>query len=268
MDDFGVQQHFSRVRIRRWLLLIAGAAMFIGSLALIDHSESSSEGLAANGVKTPATVVSLGAPVGRLTDGSIQVRYSFSNADYRQTIYLDDTSPQYRVGESVTIAVDSKHPRRVAISTSDNIPPLTLWAEIGLFIGGPLLMIIGISYLVDSWRSKRLAKRFPWVRTRMLYLWTRGQAVWLYQLTDGQGDLLRGGGLVRRRSGLMPPSGTVEVDVAGDGPALIRLPGTERIVRIIPAKNRQLHKRWNRQYGTGATLAGAQNNSASGYEEC
>ena len=256
IDDLEVHQFFGRARLRGWLLFVVGLGAFAGAVALIDHSESTSESLAANGVKTPARVVSLGAPIGRLTAGSIRVQYSYANNVYRETINLDDTSPEFRVGEPVTIAVDAKDPRRVAIDSSDNISPGLLWLEIGLFLLGPMAAIIGIAKLIETRRSRRLARSQPWIRGQIEYKRpsTPGQGIWLYRLGDHLASrVLRGGALVKGRSELGDRFGRVEVDMVGEGPALLRQPGRERIVRVVPPRNRRMEASWNKQFGALTT---------------
>lgn len=135
-----------RVRRLARILVGCGTAVAIGGLIWIDLAETTSENLSSSAVSTPGTILAAKDGAG-VSAGSVVVSYKFNGQIYRETVYLDDSSPAYSIGESVTVQVDRSNPAHATVDNSDNIPTGPLTLMILMLVGGFAALIAGLAML-------------------------------------------------------------------------------------------------------------------------
>ena len=143
----------SSLRSTSWkrgcLLLIAGAAAFLGAGLLIAPAESRQDRLAATGVPVEGTVID--AFIGLRGPNTVTVRYEFQGTAYEEHIV---GSGAYTEGETVTVYVDAEHPASATLPGEQPQSTVTFWATTGLIAGSFLLAGAGVMTLWRWWRQR------------------------------------------------------------------------------------------------------------------
>ena len=241
-----------RSRRRAWLsLTFLGSAMLIGFFVVLIHSESLVSTLASSGVQAEGVVTSVMGQGEAPADGAIDVQYTYVGRTFDAHIYRDDDSPFYRVGEAVTVTLEPAHPQVATVGGSDNMAPAVVWLLIVLLLAGGVAVVLGAALLIAVRLDRRLVAANRWCAERVSWriISPIGSAVWLYRFEGLPGRPIARGPRIakRRRAGQMATSeGVIDLEMAGDPgkAALLRVPGSQRLVRVRGPKGGRVTRQW------------------------
>ncbi|MBP2479371.1 hypothetical protein JOF53_008243 [Crossiella equi] len=131
-------------RLRRALLTaLAGLVLLGGFLTGAVVLEQRYEELTAIGRQVPGTVVAVDAGFRGVGD-SVDVRFTLDGQERVRSLQLDDTSPELRPGDPLTVLHHPEDPERLAAPGVHNDP---LWAAqlvILALVGGVGLLVLGV----------------------------------------------------------------------------------------------------------------------------
>jgi uncharacterized protein DUF3592 len=164
LDGLGLHRRRRRFRRRALVVTLAGIVALMGWLVLIDRAEGQGMTLVARGAHARGVLTEVSPPLGGgLTAGAVDVGYLYDGKYFQGHVFLDDSSPRYRVGQSVVVTVDPSQPQDVTVAGSDNESPSFVWMAVGLLVAGLILLILGLAFLLNGSSFARRARlRAKW----------------------------------------------------------------------------------------------------------
>lgn len=161
----------TRSALTRKLLAALGATiggiLLLASFAVaVTVVSDSSQRLRDHGLTTVGTVTQLHEDSGR-SSGSAEITYTVDGVQRTGHQDLGADASGYRLGQTVQVHYDPRHPARFAIDDEDNQPAWSVPAMIALLLGGAAGVSLGLLALVGWWRDRRLLAVRPWRASRL-----------------------------------------------------------------------------------------------------
>jgi len=103
------------------------------------------------------------------TPGSIDVTYRYLDVAHEKRINLDSESPEYHVGDQVTVLIDRNDLGHVTVLGETNQSPLTVWPMVAALIAGCVAVPVGAVSLLRVRRQRKLLAAEPWRRMPARY---------------------------------------------------------------------------------------------------
>lgn len=162
LEDAATAAALARYRRRAWAMLLTGLALLVGFLVAVNIVETRADDLLLGGATAPGVV--------RSVQGGRMVVSFHADGQARQAIvHLDSRSPDYQVGQAVTVVYDPDDPDRVRTPADTNQSPLTVIPMSLALPSGVVLTVMGSVARVRAARIRRVLACHPW-------------QAWLYQL--------------------------------------------------------------------------------------
>lgn len=154
-----------RLRRRAAVMFLVGFALLAAFVTAANVVETGGEELAATGARTEGIVVDT-VSRSRFTSGSITVRFSVGGAERVRSINLNDTSPEYHPGDTVTVIYDPADPERIATPDTGNDPYWVTLLIATTLVASAIVLPSGGICLVRWSRRLRSVRRHGWRQGR------------------------------------------------------------------------------------------------------
>ncbi|HSH58989.1 MAG TPA: DUF3592 domain-containing protein [Acidimicrobiales bacterium] len=257
LDEAGVRDALRRYRRNASWILLAGTVLFVMFAIAATVVEGRAEELERSGIQVEGRVIDY-SPGGRYVSGTVEVEFYVGQERRTELVHLDDESPEYEVGQVVTVFVDRDDRSRVSVKGETNQSPWTVWPMIISLVAGVAGMITGGWSLLRARRQRKLLSRQPWRRVKLQYReipGPRGSVRPLVLLADGGSEhLLTLTGMLRSRLGKTGLRMAREAEVVGEVPSyvVLRAAGSDTVVSARPPATKRARRRWLEQFRGGA----------------
>ena len=250
IDTPGIRVLLRRNRGLSWLVLIAGLGMFFGAVTAILVTTESATDLQHDGVHIAGRITA----VDHVFFDSVTVSYEYHGEHRQAKIQTDSASPDYEVGQPVTVIIDRSDAHRVTLRGEDNQPVWQVLLIICGLIVGPFVIVGGVLLLARSMHHRRILKRNPLehahVESRAWQARAGRRARWIAialtpdRATTTEANLLLLGGTTARTTRRSGIESATEVDFAGrpDRYVVVWIPHPAKLItlrRPFTAKGRQ-----------------------------
>lgn len=248
-DNVETVRSLQRLGRRSAFLVVIGvlllAAFATAATTLADRARSLSE----TASTTEGTVVRGDRPwYLDVWSDTVTVEYTVDEERRTATVYLNDSSPSYSIGDEVQILYLAADPSRSTIDGEENDPPEVVWPMIVALAAGAVALGAGALSARRVRALRRWAAGSQWTPDRVQFFVVSGNRdLWLMQLPGGAIMKVVG---IRQRDvfALLPsvPANGVTVWLAGtdiDGMA-VAAPGGRVLAGAVPARSSRQRDRW------------------------
>jgi hypothetical protein len=229
------------------VFLLVGLVLFVAAVVVASNAEDRSERLAASGERVAGEVVDTSSGLGRFSEGWIVVRFDVGEVEQRKRINLNSDSPDYDVGDEVTVIYDPSNLSNLRTTHEENDSGWAVWVFVISFCFGIAGLGIGVAVLRRSTRWRWMASAAPWREVAAEYREIPvGRSVQpVLRVSDGGTSVVRGlVGTGRWR--LRTLRGKRQFWALGntDSRFVVATPGGVDLFEARPARTKRGRRRW------------------------
>ncbi|HUR17655.1 MAG TPA: DUF3592 domain-containing protein [Acidimicrobiales bacterium] len=234
---------------RTWLL--AGVLLMVVACIIAVRAEDRSEELARTGRHTSGVVTAV-RHGGRLSEGSINVRFQAASILYEERINLNSDSPIYRVGQQVEVIYDPSNPSNVRTTAEENDSALGIFVFCVAFVASFVALPVGFTVVRRARRWRRMLRKSPWSKVSATYKELPAGRTIQPILRLGRGpDAAVGTVTSSLRGRLKSLRPVAELYIVGDlaGPAVVAPSPIGPFFEFRRSRRKRKQRRWEAAFG-------------------
>lgn len=257
MDVIGSEtaQRLTEQRRNAGLLLIVGvvglAVFIVGTV----RSGNRSERLESAGDRLDGQVVQVGG-IGTLGGPAVEVEFEFEGARRLVIIQLSRPNWRYDPGEQVVVLIDPDDPSLVSLEGESNTSQAVQSLLAFSVIVGSVIFLAGVLALIQAGSQSAIVKKVSWRKASVLATAPsrdRRNSQWLFLIQeDSERYVMRSVVAARWQRPSSKARTTQVVEISGhlEERAVLRDPGTGRLISLAAPRGKGTRERWFARLGT------------------